>query len=136
MKIRVFHKNDYDAVCLLWRKCNIELGTSDSREEINKFIDMNPQTCLVGEIDGKIISCVLGGYDGRRGLVHHLAVDPTYQKKGYGKELLIVLENRFKEMGVVKISFWVKTDNLEVIDFYNKQEYKLRDDLITMSKVL
>lgn len=136
MRVRLFNESDYDYVYSLWRSCNIELGTSDSREEILKFIEKNPETSLVGEVDGLIIGSILGGFDGRRGLIHHLAVDPSYQEKGYGRKLINSLEENFKRMGVVKISFWVKTNNIGVKDFYTKLGYKKRDDIITMSKVL
>lgn len=136
MNIRPFDISDYDTVYELWTKCNFELGASDTRDEIHKFIKMNPSTSLVGEIGNKIISSVLGGYDGRRGLIHHLSVDPVYQKTGYGRQMLQALEKRFKEIGIVKISFWVKKSNIKVVKFYNKYGYESREDIITMSKVL
>jgi ribosomal protein S18 acetylase RimI-like enzyme len=75
-----------------------------------------------------------GGYDARRGLIHHFAVRKEQQGKGYGKALFDQLMNIFKELGVVKVSFWVKKDNTQVIPFYKKQGFILREDLITMSK--
>jgi len=136
MNIRTVTKEDYQDIYRLWESCNIELGTSDTFEEIEKFINMNPDTCLIGEEDGLIIGCVLGGYDGRRGLVHHLAVRPDLQGRGYGRDLLDELEERFRKLGVVKVSFWVKRDNYKVKGFYNRLGYQEREDLITMSKVL
>lgn len=136
MKIRQANAADYDSLIALWNKCKLGLGTSDSREEIIRFIDINPRTSLVGEVNGVIAAGILGGFDGRRGLVHHLAVDPQYQKQGYGRLMLQELEKVFTEMGVVKLSFWVKTDNLNAVGFYKKLGYEVREDIITMSKVL
>jgi ribosomal protein S18 acetylase RimI-like enzyme len=50
--------------------------------------------------------------------------------------MLKVLEEEFRSMGVVKLSFWVKRNNIGVVEFYNKAGYELRDDIVTMSKVL
>lgn len=136
MEIRRMNINDYDSAYELWGRCGFELGKSDRREEIEKFIEKNPDTCLVGILDNKIIGSVLGGYDGRRGLVHHLSVYGEYRKMGYGKALIEALENEFKKAGVVKMSFWVKTDNFSVVDFYKACGYELREDIITMSKSL
>jgi ribosomal protein S18 acetylase RimI-like enzyme len=136
MEIRKMNINDYDSVYEIWQKCGFELGASDSREEVEKFILKNPDSSLVGIADNKIIGSVLGGYDGRRGLVHHLSVDPEYRKLGYGKALVNALEVEFKKAGVVKMSFWVKVDNLKVVDFYKGCGYQKRDDIITMSKSL
>ncbi len=136
MEIRNFIPDDYEDVYDLWKKCNLHLGKSDSREEIEKFLKLNPNTSLVGIIDGKIIGCVLGGFDGRRGLIHHLAVDNSFRKMGYGRQLINALEKIFTEMGVVKLSFWVTNDNLSVVNFYEHLGYKLRNDIVTMSKFL
>lgn len=136
MNIRNMKIEDYYEVYKLWQKCCISLGKSDSKEEIQKFIFMNPETSMVGTIDNKIIGCVLGGYDGRRGLIHHLAVHPDYQGNDYGTILMECLENKFKEKGVVKMSFWVQNSNIGVVDFYEKLGYELRKDIVTISKVL
>jgi ribosomal protein S18 acetylase RimI-like enzyme len=136
MIIRRFMAEDYDEVFKLWKECGIELGTSDSREEVLKLVERNPNTSLVGEEDGWIAAAVLGGFDGRRGLVHHLAVKPELQKKGYGREILKALEDEFRNMGVIKLSFWVKRNNIGVVEFYNKAGYELREDIVTMSKIL
>lgn len=136
MNIRNMRSVDYCEVYKLWQECGISLGKSDSEDEIQKFISMNPETSLVGIIDNKIIGCVLGGYDGRRGLIHHLAVHPDYQGNDYGTILMECLENKFKEKGVVKISFWVQNSNIGVVDFYEKLGYELRKDIVTISKVL
>lgn len=115
MKIRKFEIEDYDEVYQLWVSCKLSsLGKSDSKDEINKFLIRNPETSLVGLVNGKIIASVLGGYDGRRGFIHHLAVEPQYQNKGYGSLLLNYLEDKFKELGVIKISLWVLKSNLNV----------------------
>lgn len=136
MEIRKFTMDDYEGVYRLWERCSLHLGKSDSESEIEKFIKQNPETSLVGVIDGEIMGCIFGGFDGRRGLIHHLAVDEIYRNLGYGKQLLKEVENVFNAIGVVKISFWVTTDNLGVIDFYEKCGYELRKDIVTMSKGL
>jgi ribosomal protein S18 acetylase RimI-like enzyme len=136
LKIRNIKIEDYNEIYKLWQDCGLSLGKSDSKEEINKFISMNPETSLVGTIEDKIMGCVLGGYDGRRGLIHHLAVHPDYQGNDYGTMLVECLEDKFREMGVVKISFWVLNSNIGVVDFYEKLGYELRKDIVTISKVL
>lgn len=77
----------------------------------------------------------MGGFDGRRGLVHHLAVTAEHRGEGLGKALMAELDRRFRELGLEKYSFWIEADNTEVIKFYQHLGYELRD-LITMSKTL
>jgi len=78
----------------------------------------------------------MGGFDGRRGLVHHLVVAREYRHRGLARAIMEELERRLKALGVVKINFWVQTNNLEAVGFYEKIGYQPRTDLVTMSKVL
>ena len=134
--IRYLKPSDYKHCLSIWNKCNLVLKTSETLKDFEKFLKYNPTTSLALINNDKIIGCVLGGYEGRRGLVHHLAIDPDYQKTGLGKYLMENLEKEFKKLGVDKISFWVLKDNTGVIGFYENQGHHLRQDLVTLSKIL
>lgn len=134
MKIRKLKIQDYDDVSKLWKNCNLPIGSSDTKEEIQKFIKRNPDTCLVGMYKNRIISSVLGGFDGRRGFIHHLAVDPKYQSQGYGFTILSNLEEIFKSKGITKYHLFIKKDNIDVVNFYRKLGCELREDIVMMSK--
>ena len=133
MKIEQFIMTEYDQIIDIWEKAGINVGSSDTKEEIDKMLNRNPSLLLVGKMNGKVIAVALGGYDGRRGYVHHLAVDPEYQNKGYGKKLMDELMFRFKKMKVHKIHLFIEKYNNSVIDFYKKLGWQIRDDLVMMS---
>jgi len=128
--------SDYPSLIEIWKEAGFKIGKSEEKQEVEKFLQTNPNTSLGIYINDTLIGCILGGYDGRRGLIHHFAVRKEHQGKGYGKALLNQLMAIFKENGVVKVSFWVKKDNTQVIPFYERNGFILRDDLITMSKEL
>ena len=136
MQIRKMTIDDYEEVYGIWQECGFQITKSDNREEVKKFIEKNPTTSLVAVVETGIAGSILGGFDGRRGLVHHLSVRNEYRKRGFGKALINALEDEFKKIGVVKMSFWVKMDNLKVVDFYKSCGYERREDIITMSKNL
>ena len=136
MHIREFEPDDYDDVFSLWKQGDIDLGLSDTRDEIPRMYKMNPDLFLVGEEDDQTIAVVMGGFDGRRGIIHHLVVDQNHRGNGYARMIINELERRFHTRGVVKINFWVQTNNLDAVGFYEKIGYHVRDDLVTMSKVL
>lgn len=133
MKIEKFSMKLYDEVVQLWKKAGISVGSSDSKEEIEKMLERNPNLFLIGKIKEKIIAVVMGGFDGRRGYVHHLAVDPIHQKKGYGKIMMHDLISEFRRIGVHKIHLFIERQNQAVIDFYSNLGWQMRDDLIMMS---
>ena len=135
MKIETFSMESYDDIISIWRKTGISVGSTDTKEEIKRILDKNPQLFLVGKIDQKIIGVVVGGFDGRRGYVHHLAVDPDYQKRGYGTMIMDELNLRFRKLGVHKVHLFIEKYNKEVVSFYQKLGWEIRDDLIMMSYV-
>ncbi|MFX0030212.1 MAG: GNAT family N-acetyltransferase [Candidatus Hermodarchaeota archaeon] len=135
MKIENFSMESYKSVIDLWKKAGISVGSSDSKEEIEKMLKRNPNLLLIGKLNEKVIAVVMGGFDGRRGYIHHLAVDPMHQKRGHGKKIMEELINNFRKMGVHKIHLFIQRDNQEVVNFYKNLDWQVRDDLIMMSFV-
>ncbi len=133
--IRACREEDFPSLIAVWKAVGLTLGASDTPEELSRLLQRNPDTCLVLEEDGLIKGGVMGGFDGRRGLVHHLAVSSESQGRGYGRALMEVLDARYRQMGVVKYSFWIEADNANAVEFYLHLGYELRD-LVTMSKTL
>jgi len=135
MKIEKFSMEFYDEVIQLWRNAGIGVGSSDSKEELEKMLNRNPDLFLIGRIKDQIIVVVIGGFDGRRGYVHHLAVDPAYQKKGYGRKIMNTLNEIFRQKGIHKIHLFIERRNKEVVDFYRNLGWEIREDLTMMSFV-
>jgi ribosomal protein S18 acetylase RimI-like enzyme len=133
MKIENFSMKYYQAVLELWKKAGIGVGSSDTKEETALILERNPGLFLIGRDQEKVIAVVIGAFDGRRGYVHHLAVDPDYQKKGYGKTILNELIERFKQNRIQKIHLFIQKENKEVLDFYSKEGWEIREDIIMMS---
>jgi len=127
---------DYEEVYELWKSTDIIIKNSDQKEEIQRMLKRNSYTCLVGIEDSKIISVVLGGFDGRRGYVHHLAVNPEKQGQGLGKAMMDELMKRFEDLKVIKVHLFVEENNKEVKDFYRNIGFKERTDLTDFSKTL
>lgn len=77
----------------------------------------------------------MAGYEGHRGWINYLAVDPNCQKKGLGRRMMDEAEARLQELGCPKINLQVRTTNTAVIDFYKALGYTI-DDSISMGKRL
>ncbi len=131
IRLRQFALADYDAAYALWQNAGsgIGLGRSDTREEIAKKLERDPDLFLVAEDDShpersrpersrRIIGTVIGGFDGRRGLIYHLAVEQTWRERGIGKLLMDEVERRLKSKGCLRAYLLVKDDAAEVVEFY------------------
>ncbi len=120
------HSDDYDDVYSLWENSGpgIGVGRSDTREEIAKKLQRDPDLFLVAEdavilSESKIIGTVIGGYDGRRGFIYHLAVERAYRGNGVGKMLMAEVEKRLAAKGCLKSYLLVTRENTDVIEFYH-----------------
>jgi ribosomal protein S18 acetylase RimI-like enzyme len=123
---------DYESVIDLWKNAGpgIHVRRSDEKTEIAKKAQRDPELFLVAELNGQLIGSVLGGFDGRRGMVYHLAVQASYRKKGLGALLMDELEKRMREKGCLRSYLLVTRDNLEAIRFYENRGWEPMDLLI------
>jgi ribosomal protein S18 acetylase RimI-like enzyme len=126
-QIREFHyPDDYQAVIALWQNAGpgIHVRRSDEPAEIEKKLDRDPDLFLVCEINGEIVGSVLGGYDGRRGMMYHLAVSEPMRNQGIGHQLINELENRLRQKGCIRYYLLVTLDNENAIQFYQKRGFQ------------
>jgi ribosomal protein S18 acetylase RimI-like enzyme len=97
VRLRDFTWEDWPHVLAFWQAAGpgVHLGRSDSSGEILKKWKHDPDLFVLAEAEGTIIGAVMGGYDGRRGIVYHLAVDPVRRRQGIGRALMRELERRW-----------------------------------------
>jgi len=139
ISIREFqYPQDYPAVKKLWEEMEkgVHLGRSDAPGEIEKKISRDPDLFLVAGTDECIIGSVIGGYDGRRGLLYHLAVAKEFRHQGVGSQLLEEIEERLRSKGCLKCYLMVTPDNSEVESFYEKRGWHFMDYVRPFGKEL
>jgi ribosomal protein S18 acetylase RimI-like enzyme len=129
MRIRTFKPSDAEPVVALWDRAGIARPWLDLRAEIEAKRRRDRSLFLVAEAAGKVVGAVMGAYDGRRGWVYHLAVDPQHRRHGLGRDLMRAVEERMSAIGVEKVNLQVRHDNLEVVAFYETLGY--RDEQLT-----
>lgn len=128
--IREFrYPQDYPAVLDLWQKAGpgIQVRRSDEPEEIAKKLERDADLFLVAEAEGQIVGSVMGGFDGRRGLVYHLAVAAGCRQRGLGSALMNELERRLRAKGCLRCYLLVTKDNTEAIRFYEGRGWEQMD---------
>jgi ribosomal protein S18 acetylase RimI-like enzyme len=99
----------------------IGLGRSDTLDEIGKKAARDPDLFLVAEAAGELVGTVIGGYDGRRGLIYHLAVAPAFRKQGLATRLMDEVEARLRQKGCLKSYLLLLDGNEEAASFYEKR---------------
>jgi ribosomal protein S18 acetylase RimI-like enzyme len=134
--LREFHyPADYDPVIHLWETAGrgIHVRRSDKLEEIAKKLQRDPDLFLVSEVENQIVGTVLGGFDGRRGMVYHLAVAEPFRRQGLASALMEELERRLRAKGCIRYYLLVTYENEEAIRFYEANGWE-RMELHTYGK--
>jgi ribosomal protein S18 acetylase RimI-like enzyme len=136
MKIRVMNISDYKQVYQLWLSC-VGMGLNnldDSKEGIERFLNRNPETCFVAEIEQMIIGVIIAGNDGRRGYIYHTAVNPNYRHQGIATKLVNEVMGKLKALGIHKTALVVFSKNTDGNAFWEKNGFTSREDLIYRNK--
>ena len=139
IKIREFQfPTDYPSVYDLWISIErgVHVGRSDAPAEIEKKISRDPDLFLVAECESKIIGSVIGGFDGRRGLIYHLAVSESFRGQGIGSRLMDEVEARLRSKGCLKCYLLVTNDNPEAAIYYQNHGWSHMDTIRLFGKEL
>jgi ribosomal protein S18 acetylase RimI-like enzyme len=133
IQIREFEfPKDYAAARHLWETAGagVRVGASDTPEEIQKKLSRDPDLFLLAEAGSELVGTVIGGFDGRRGLVYHLAVAPDYRRQGIATLLMNELEQRLRAKGCIRAYLLVRPDNPDALKYYAAIGWGVLDDTI------
>jgi ribosomal protein S18 acetylase RimI-like enzyme len=135
MEIRAFASSDQAAVIDLWRACDLVRPWNDPARDIERKVAVADDLFLVGVVGDTVVASVMAGYEGHRGWVNYLAVEPGRQGVGLGRALMDEVEARLIERGCPKINLQVRTSNPEAIAFYERLGFAV-DDAVSLGKRL
>ena len=121
--------DDYDSVINFWEHIEkgVHLGASDAPDEIQKKIQRDPDLFLIAESGNEIVGTVIGGFDGRRGMIYHLAVAASFRGRGIGSRLMSEVEARLRAKGCIKSYLVVMRENVEAMRFYERIGWESMD---------
>jgi hypothetical protein len=136
MDIRPFRDADRDAVIALWRAAfPNEPARNDPGRDIERKQAVQPELFLVAAVEGAVVGTAMGGYDGHRGWVYLVAVDPHRRRQGIGRALMRAAEERLARLGCAKLNLQVRASNAEVVTFYRRLGYDV-EERVSMGKAL
>lgn len=130
IQIRPMTMDDYEEVFEMWQSIS-GFGIrswDDSKEGIEKFIARNPGLSVVAIHDGRIIGGILCGHDGRRGCLYHVCVRQEYRMLGIGQDMVECCKAALRREGINKINLIAFKSNAIGNKFWQKLNWKHRDD--------
>jgi ribosomal protein S18 acetylase RimI-like enzyme len=135
VRIRAYRAADEEALVALWQACELTRPWNDPRTDVARKLAVQADGLMLAELDGALVGAVMVGYDGHRGAINYLAVDPARQRSGVGQALMAAAERWLTDRGCPKINLHVRTGNRDVLGFYRRLGYDV-DDVVPLSKRL
>lgn len=83
-----------------------------------------------------MVAVAMGCYDGHRGWMKRVAIDPSVQGNRLGRELVAEVERRFLEAGVTQLRLAVWGDNDGARNFWREIDYVELPDIHYFTKKL
>ena len=124
--VEEFSMDDYAVVHVLWQRGDLWMRPSDGPEATLLKLSRDPGLFLVARsADGRVVGTVMGGWDGRRAYVYHLAVAPERRRQGIADALMDELEERFRALGALKAKLQILVENESSKAFFAHRGYLL-----------
>ncbi|KPW39767.1 putative acetyltransferase [Pseudomonas coronafaciens pv. atropurpurea] len=124
------------AVIQLWKTVfNDEAPQNRPDLSIDKKLAVDDRLFFVATLNDQVIGTILAGYDGHRGWLYAVAVDPQHRGNRLGSALVRHAEQELTDLGCVKINLQIHTFNERVQAFYKTLGYT-PEPIISMGKRL
>ncbi|MEC8236355.1 MAG: GNAT family acetyltransferase, partial [SAR324 cluster bacterium] len=135
IEIRSFQLEDEFPLIKLWVKCQLVVAWNDPSKDISRKVQLDLEGLLLDWHDNSLIASVMAGYEGHRGWINYLAVEPEFRRKGLGKTMMKAAETYLEQFECPKINLQIRAQNHQVIEFYKSIGF-LQEDVINMGKRL
>jgi len=138
IKIRPMKIEDFEEIHELWMgiKGFSIRSVDDSLEGIEHFLERNPNTSIVAQMDNEIAGTILCGHDGRRGCLYHVCVKEKFRNQDIGKRMVKAALEALKKENISKVSLVAFKENQVGNIFWKKEEWICRNDINTYDYIL
>ena len=90
---------------------------------------------FVALLQGAVAGTVMAGYDGHRGWLYSVAVDPAQRRRGIASALVAHAERALRARGCVKVNLQILQSNESVTGFYASLGYAV-EPRVSMGKLI
>jgi ribosomal protein S18 acetylase RimI-like enzyme len=136
IEIRLLSPDYYDHLVSLWEKAGLSYRPKgrDSREEIARQMEEDPDFFLGAFVDGEMVGCIIATFDGRKGWINRLAVLPEHRRQGIAQMLITGAEDALRKRGAEVIGILIYDDNVPSLNLFQRMGYLIGEDLVYLSK--
>lgn len=130
MEIVGFSPDYTNDIVALWKRCGLVVEHNDPRKDIERKQVHSPELFLLALMDGRVVGSLMCGYEGHRGWLNYLAIDPELQGQGLGSELVQAGVEKLRQLGCAKINLQVRESNKAAVAFYRQLGFN-QDEVVS-----
>ncbi len=131
IQIRAYVPDDREAVVAVWRAAGLIRPVNSPYRDIDRKLAVDPEGFLVAVDNESVVGTVMAGYDGHRGWINYMGVDPIRHREGVGRALIEAAVELLRGRGCPKVNLQVFRHNSGAIEFYERIGF-VEDSLISM----
>ena len=130
--VRPAGRDDIGAVLALWERArSAAASTPDTPETVARLLATGAGSLLVAERgpDGAIVGALIAAWDGWRGNMYRLAVDPAHRRTGVGLALVRAGERHLAAQGARRVTALVAHDEPDAVGLWAAAGYARDADI-------
>jgi len=134
--IRRLTIEDYDNILKVWSDAGLPFRPQgrDTKDRIAQEMAA-PNCAFFGMFDGDDMMGVgIANWDGRRGWVNRVAIDPEHRGRGLAGEIIRECEKFLEERGALIICALIEDMNTPSMDCFEKEGYSCMKEILYFSK--
>ncbi len=125
-QISIATRNQSSVVIALWERAELTRPWNNAESDFQLAVEGSTSAILLLHVESELAATVMVGFDGHRGWVYYLGVDPDHRRKGLGRELMLAAEHWLAKRNAPKIQLMVREDNAPAIGFYKALGYEVQ----------
>ena len=128
--------DDYDTIIRLWADAGLEHRPNgrDSRAMIAKEMQFEGAAYFGYFENEEMLGVVIANFDGRRGWINRLAVDPDHRGKGIAGKLIREAESHMRSLGAIVMTALIHELNTPSMSCFEKEGFACQDEFTYWSK--
>ena len=125
---------DLTAVLDLWARAAAGPTATDDPAGLYACLALDPEALILAVEDGRIVGAIIAAWNGWRGMLYRLAVDPAHRRQGIGRALVLRGQRRLEDLGVRRMAAEIHHDNAASLALFRAAGWRVDPHLVRVSR--
>jgi ribosomal protein S18 acetylase RimI-like enzyme len=127
--IRLATIDDAPALLALWERAHSTPSQTDNVAAVTRVIEVSHARVFVAVEGDGLIGSLIATFDGWRGNVYRMAVDPEHRRQGIALELVACAREWFEAVGARRVTALVEGDRAVAQSFWSAAGFEWQDGM-------